>query len=185
MQPELKSDNSPLRGSGVRHSITCQPRQGALTLLIVDKIIWTEQIMVRFDHLPVRLLSILPPSSLTYLHPSPSFSMSTSSASRKKKASTTTIKPAKSGTRAPRDINLSEGPQNILPEDTRRAKKGSDKQIAIGEYDISPIRPFSMYCIQTPRKDRSSLLRCRRRSRSFKRLIDSRKKVTIIYMFDP
>ena len=141
--------------------------------------------MVHFHDLLVSLLFVFPPLSPTYLHPSPSFIMSMNSVSREKKPSTTTSKPANSGTHAPHDINLSEDPQNILPEDAQQAKKGSHKQIAIGKYKMTPIGPLLMYCIQMLRRDRSSLQHYRRRSRSFKRLIGSWKKIKTSYILDP
>lgn len=80
---------------------------------------------------------LLPPS-LTYPFPSLSFNMSSNLASKKKKSSTATSKPANGNNHAPHDINLGKDPQNILPDDTQQARKGTNKQIAIGKYNMIP-----------------------------------------------
>lgn len=87
------------------------------------------------------------PPSLTSPLVSRSFTMSKNNIARSKMPSGTSSKTASNGTRARRDIDLSEDPRNILPSNVQRQKKGTTKQMAMSKYSVISISNVLTCCI--------------------------------------
>lgn len=123
---------------------------GASASLIVDIRVCIVQAWFIFENHPVCFfLCSFTTITYTFCSPYPSIVMSSLNKSHRKSTLPATVSRSKGDTsdkstkrtvapRAARDIDLSENPQNIVPNRTRTVKKGGKKQISMSKPLLTP-----------------------------------------------